>query len=234
MEWREVDSGSLPPTSIMSKDEALLHSLHPNAPPIIHFYEWEGASATYGYFIDPDKFLRREGVEKRSIQLARRPTGGGILFHLYDFAFSILIPASHPNYSLNTLDNYRFINELVARAITPLTEGVNFYQDKEGPSSKSCASFCMAHPTQYDIMIGGRKMGGAAQRRTKQGFLHQGSLSLVAPDVDFLADVLLQEREVIEAMQRYSFSLVDAPISEQHLRSLRSEVKALLRTSIFD
>ena len=39
----------------------------------------------------------------------------------------------------------------------------------------------MAEPTIYDVMAGGKKVGGAAQRRGKQGLLHQGTIALSVP-----------------------------------------------------
>jgi len=35
---------------------------------------------------------------------------------------------------------------------------------------------CFANPVRADVLIDGRKIAGAAQRRTRQGLLHQGSI----------------------------------------------------------
>src|SRR6266516_1125075 len=35
---------------------------------------------------------------------------------------------------------------------------------------------CFANPVGADVMIGGRKIAGAAQRRTRRGLLQQGSI----------------------------------------------------------
>ena len=40
---------------------------------------------------------------------------------------------------------------------------------------------CFVNPTKYDIMLGGRKVGGGAQRRVREGILHQGSLHFGGP-----------------------------------------------------
>ncbi len=37
---------------------------------------------------------------------------------------------------------------------------------------------CFANPVRDDVMLLGRKIAGAAQRRTRGGFLHQGSIQL--------------------------------------------------------
>ena len=38
---------------------------------------------------------------------------------------------------------------------------------------------CFANPVQADVMIDGRKVAGAAQRRTRAGLLQQGSVQYV-------------------------------------------------------
>ena len=35
---------------------------------------------------------------------------------------------------------------------------------------------CFANPVRADVMMNGRKIAGAAQRRTRSGLLHQGSI----------------------------------------------------------
>src|SRR6266700_1709494 len=38
---------------------------------------------------------------------------------------------------------------------------------------------CFANPVRADVMLNGRKVAGAAQRRTRAGLLHQGSIQNV-------------------------------------------------------
>lgn len=64
------------PEKIMETDAALLQSLIQNPRVILHFYEWETPSATYGYFLDPNLYFNRTGLQKHALRLARRPTGG--------------------------------------------------------------------------------------------------------------------------------------------------------------
>lgn len=234
MKWQVIETDIAPAADIMAKDTLLLKKMQVDSLPTLHFYEWKGNSATYGYFINPFNLLSREGVAKHQLALARRPTGGGVTFHLTDFAFSILIPASHPNYSLNTLDNYRFINRLVATAIEPFMGDVEFFGEDTNAVNEACRSFCMAKPTQYDIMQGDRKVGGAAQRRTKQGFLHQGTLSLALPPSEILGEVILPGNQVFEAMQRFTYPLLGPHPSHAQLQEARQFIKALLTKNAWD
>lgn len=230
--WRVIETGKASAEAIMAKDERLLKEIGPDHPAMLHFYEWEVPSATYGYFIDPFQFLNRENVTRQGLALARRPTGGGITFHLTDFAFSILIPSSSPYYSLNTLDNYHLINRLVAEAIAPLAGDMGFFSDDATSVNKACRSFCMAKPTQYDLMQGSRKVGGAAQRRTKQGFLHQGTISLALPPSRILEEIILPGNHILEAMHRYTCPLLGTDVSSSQLEEARQMVKALLKKQV--
>lgn len=221
------------PEAAMAKDTELLSTLSSRADPLLHLYEWESRCLTYGYFIDPSQHLDMDALRRYGLCAARRPTGGGIIFHLTDFAFSILIPASHPCFSLNTLDNYAYVNQLIGDAIKPLvkTDQVEFFQEgseKRNPVSVGgLSSFCMAKPTKYDLICAGKKLGGAAQRRVKGGLLHQGSLSLVMPPMDILKDIL-KDNEVWRAIQQNTYPLFPKA-GRGELNDLRQNIYFLLK-----
>jgi lipoate-protein ligase A len=227
MNWKVIDTGIQSAQKNMELDGQLLESMNGAESPILHFYEWEAPSATYGYFIDPFKHLDMEQARSQ-IQLAKRPTGGGIVFHVTDFAFSLLMPASHPAFSQNTLENYAFVNGIVTRAIAPLVnDSIPSLLDRE-ELSHSSPHFCMANPTMYDVMINGRKVGGAAQRRTKHGYLHQGSIFLTMPPEGFLDSILL-DKEVVERMKDNSFPLLGYSADSKQIREAKEFIRAALR-----
>ncbi len=215
----------------MLLDEALLQDLSLISVPILHFYEWEKPSATYGYFLDPSQFLNMETVEKTGLELARRPTGGGIVFHQCDLAFSVLIPACHPSFSLNPLDNYAFVHRHVIWAIEQFLkiESPTLLPQEEEPLDLACRHFCMAKPTKYDVMIGGRKVGGAAQRKTRHGYLHQGSIAVGLLSDVYLQDILKPATKVLEGMKRHSLSLLGDTWTPLQLEEARNELSRLLQ-----
>jgi lipoate-protein ligase A len=43
---------------------------------------------------------------------------------------------------------------------------------------------CFAKPVRADVMIDGRKIAGAAQRRTRRGLLQQGSIQGISMNID--------------------------------------------------
>lgn len=61
-------------------------------------------------------------------------------------------------------------------------------------------SLCFAAPVRHDVLIDGKKVAGAGQRRTIDGLLHQGSLQGVAANagvVEKLAGLLAREVETM-------------------------------------
>jgi lipoate---protein ligase len=226
MKWNVIFDGCDSAQNHMDKDKQLLDNISSLDQPILRFYEWKGPSATYGHFINPKDHLDFSGVEKWGLSLGRRPTGGGIIFHLTDLAFSLLIPASHGSYSTNTLQNYAFVNTRITKALSNFNQGhaAHLLPTDAVPADASCLHFCMAKPTIYDIMISGKKVGGAAQRRTKDGFLHQGSISLVLPPESFLKDVLKADTKVLEEIKTHTFALSETG----ELENCRGELRELL------
>lgn len=212
----------------MAEDAALLDALSDR--PILHLYEWENPSISFGYFMRPEKHLHLEKIEKRGIDLARRPTGGGLTFHLWDLAFSFLLPKCHPSFSENSLLNYRFVNDLVLKAVQdtfPIKNEMFLTESAFEERGAGCKNFCMARPTQYDVIFEGRKVAGAAQRKTKKGYLHQGTISLAFPDEDLLKEVLLEE-PVFNSMLQFTFALLGKGSSSEDLSLGRERLKSSL------
>jgi lipoate-protein ligase A len=233
--WEILDTGVGSAVANMQIDAELLEKAHERSVPVLHFYEWEGDCATYGYFTEPSEYLNLEGVDRRGLKLARRPTGGGIVFHVWDMAFSAVVPASRPEFSLNTLENYKLINRAVLGAIQEFIRehsSLDLTREDFAGMDRSCQHFCMAKPTKYDVILEGRKVAGAAQRKTKGGFLHQGTISLVMPPDDYLREVLKGDSRVLEAVKLYTFPLLGSHPSKGEIGEAKAVLKSLLATHL--
>ncbi len=215
MKFKILDTGMHTAKENMAIDIALLEDLAIDTVPLLHFYEWEQDAATYGHFVDPKKNFKKEGLD-----IAKRPTGGGVILHVADFAFSILVPASHPHFSLNAMQNYAFINQRIAKAIAHLGKPALL---PEEPAEEGVEGYCMAKPTKYDVMVGGKKVAGAAQRRTRHGYLHQGSISLGLPSKELLSTYL--DDSVVDAMENLSYAPLGDGWTPLELNEARAEVK---------
>lgn len=227
MAWQILDSGALPAEENMALDAKLLEQLDPHGACFLRFYEWDRPSATFGYFLKPEQFFRPEPLAAGRFAVARRPTGGGVIFHTCDLTFSVLIPAGHAGYSVNTMDNYAFINKRIANAIALLLKETNLELLANDPVAlnSTAANFCMAKPTRFDVMMGQKKIAGGAERRTKKGFLHQATLSLIAPSEESVGQYLLHPEEVMPGILQQSASIVR---SHEELKEIRPLIKKKL------
>ena len=156
----------------MAVDEALLETAEI---PTIRFYTWDHPALSFGYF---GKFA---DVENHASQrdLARRWTGGGIVFHGDDLTYSIVIPATEPAFSKSSSSIYERIHNALCDAL--VSEGrdavVAAVADRDsGVSDADYNGHCFANPVRADVLSNGRKVAGAAQRRTRRGLLQQGSI----------------------------------------------------------
>ncbi len=222
---RIIHTGASSAIENMALDTKYLQDLEED--PILHLYDWKEPSFTYGYFVSLEKYLHLDVVETLKVSSARRPTGGGIVFHIWDYAFSFLMPSNHRFFSLNTLDNYRFVNEIVLDLVQEtffLSEPVELIREDFPTLGMDCQNFCMAKPTQYDVVYRGMKIAGSAQRRTKKGFLHQGTISLGFPNVELLQKILISE-DVKEAMMSYSFAPLGNEYSQEMLQTMRQKIE---------
>ena len=234
-DWEIIDTGIQSAEENMRFDTELLEKADEFARPVLHLYEWAGDSATYGYFTEPKELLNLDNAKTLRLQLARRPTGGGIVFHIWDMAFSVLVPAHCPEFSMNTLENYAFVNNAVLAAIKEFLDHhppLSLTPDDFSPWDPDCFHFCMAKPTKYDVMWEGRKVAGAAQRKTKKGFLHQGTIALVMPPPNYLEQILLPGTKVKEAMQAHTCPLLGRSATDLQMDVTKQRLRALLATHL--
>ncbi len=204
--WELIDSGVCSAKENMDRDAELLASLKTHPRHILRFYEWKSPSLTYGHFVNPEDLLHLTEAEQLGVDIARRPTGGGVISHFTDFTFSILVPKDSLFYTSDTLKNYCFINRRIVKALQSVSEETLELLETSEEGGDSLDRFCMAKPTVLDVMCGSSKVSGGAQRRTRYGFLHQGTISLTPPNWDWLFR-MIKSKEVVDQMQLRSHYL---------------------------
>ena len=151
----------------MAVDEALLREVHE---PILRIYEWSDPAVSLGYF-QPIALV----PEGRSF--VRRYTGGGLVDHAHDVTYTLVLPRVHPWMELSAPDSYCLIHRGVQAAIAACGIESEIAPAASGIESEAC----FQKPVRFDIVAEGHKLSGAAQRRTREGLLHQGSILLPDP-----------------------------------------------------
>jgi hypothetical protein len=163
-----LDSGAGSFAFNMAQDEALLEAMPRLNQPVLRFYRWTEPAASFGYF---QKYTEVQTLTPLR-PLVRRPTGGGIVPHDADWTYSLVWPGTHAWYSLPAIESYRRVHEWIQAAFAKLDIGTELavQAQKIGPGQ------CFAGFERFDLLHHGRKIAGAAQRRTRQGLLIQGSV----------------------------------------------------------
>ena len=164
--WRLLIHGPASPARNMAIDEALLREVRE---PVLRIYEWSVPALSLGYFQPAALAGERPFI--------RRYTGGGLVDHARDVTYTLVLPRAHPWMELSAPESYRTIHNGVQAALAAC--GIASQMTPAARAVESDA--CFAKPVRFDIVAAERKLSGAAQRRTREGLLHQGSILLSDP-----------------------------------------------------
>jgi len=166
----------------MALDEALFETA---IEATIRFYRWDHPALSFGYF---GRFTDVENHENRG-DIVRRWTGGGIVFHGEDLTYSIVIPAGDAAFGESSMSIYEKVHRALRAALMTgeqnaeptLVAAVHDRRNQNNPAliERRSSNHCFANPVRADVVLNGRKVAGAAQRRTRRGLLQQGSIQRV-------------------------------------------------------
>ncbi len=216
--WYLLQSGPGPYAYNMALDEALLGAMPRLGQPVLRFYSWTEQAASFGYFQKYAAVARLTRLRP----LVRRPTAGGLVPHESDWTYSLVFPTCNDWYSLAATVSYRRMHEWIQAAFARLGVATEVASTRRLAEPGQCF---LGHE-QSDVLWRGQKIAGAAQRRTRDGLLIQGSLQpppleLAKVDwqkamcdvahfergvgwVEFVPDTALHERALTLARQKYS------------------------------
>lgn len=174
------DAALRTPAGHMACDEALLRT----APvPALRLYSWHANSATFGYA----QRLRDVRKSTGSLPLARRWTGGGVVFHGSDLTIALAIP--HTSHCPHPSRLYEQIHSAILSALRESWPSARLASRRDaipGPA-------CFTAPAEHDILLGETKLLGGAIRRTRAGILYQGSLQTAFLPTEILAAALAEK-----------------------------------------
>jgi len=159
----------------MAEDEALLKSFKENDYPIFRLYTWDKESLTIGISQQVEGYTF---LNEKKEKIAKRITGGGVLFHGHDLSYSLIIPSKFLS-EYNIKQSYELICSFILEFYKKLGLNVCYAKDdKNIILSKS--EYCQVGFEAYDIIVNGQKIGGNAQRRTKKAIFQHGSIPIIS------------------------------------------------------
>ncbi|HSI15304.1 MAG TPA: hypothetical protein VK961_24865 [Chthoniobacter sp.] len=151
----------------MAIDEALLQRA---TQPTLRVYGWKGRALSLGYF---SRYVEAERAAAGRA-MVRRWTGGGLVEHGEDITYTLVVPRDAAFFQHTPLESYRMIHETIAEWL----QGRGISGQVAPSSAEESSGACFATHVRHDIIAEEGKLAGAAQRRTRWGLLHQGSILL--------------------------------------------------------
>ncbi|MFA6505749.1 MAG: biotin/lipoate A/B protein ligase family protein [Treponemataceae bacterium] len=155
----------------MGFDEAILESVAAGVQkPTLRLYAWKPAAVSIGFFQGLRDEVDTDSCAAHGVDVVRRITGGGAVFHQAEITYSIVIPETSPLAPKSILDSYGILCGGVIEGLRGL--GLE-------------SSFAPIN----DIVSGGKKVSGNAQTRKKNCLLQHGTV-LLDVDVELMFDLL--------------------------------------------
>jgi len=174
-EWRLIREESRRGPMNMALDEIAAETAASGGPRTVRVYRWTPSTLSLGYRQDPDT-VDWSVCEREGIDVVRRPTGGGGIYHdsYTDISYSIVAPAEELPGDL--MATYELLCAPVLDAFERLGLDVSF-ADEHRPAIHQPACYLRElHPAHDIVSADGRKVSGNAQYRQRDAIIQHGSL----------------------------------------------------------
>ncbi|MDH5438511.1 MAG: lipoate--protein ligase family protein [Candidatus Bathyarchaeota archaeon] len=193
----------------MAIDEAILRArIEEAVPNTIRFYQWNPSAVSIGRFQDVFQEVHVENCKKHGVDVVRRISGGGTVYHDCDGEITYSVVVSEKNLgSEDVVAAYHQICSGLVEAAKTL--GVR-------------ADFNLGDPKRCpNITISGRKISGSAQSRKRGALLQHGS---------FLLDMDLKKMFTFLKVP-WAQTLTDVlNIAQKRLTSIKHELRSTIST----
>ena len=149
----------------MAIDEAILMArIAGKVPNTLRFYRWKPSAVSVGRFQDLFDVVHVENCRKHGVDIVRRITGGGAVYHDYDgeITYSVVVDGKDLGYAdMDLISAYKTVCEGLIEAARILGTVAEF----NTLDSKQCPN----------ITIKGKKISGSAQSYKKGMLLQHGT-----------------------------------------------------------
>ncbi|MBU1197276.1 lipoate--protein ligase family protein [Candidatus Micrarchaeota archaeon] len=172
MNIRYLKTGANSAAFNMGLDEVMMRRVTVHEP-VLRFYSWSPPAVSIGYFQGLEEEVDLQACEKAGVDVVRRITGGGAVFHDTELTYSYITR----EYPKDILESYHLICGGIIKGLQRL--GIE-------------AQYAPIN----DILVNGKKVSGNAQTR-KQGALLQHGTILLKVDVEKMFSLLRVPSEKI-------------------------------------
>jgi lipoate-protein ligase A len=172
--WRLLDTPPAPGAWNMALDDALAASVRAGGPPVLRFYRWSPPCLSLGRNQPARGWYDEAALRARGIEVVRRPTGGRAVLHHRELTYSVAVADGALGGPRAT---YAAVNRALVAGLRRLGVAAAL-QPAAGRAAAPSLSPCFADPAEGEVVAGGRKLVGSAQRREGGVLLQHGSLLL--------------------------------------------------------
>jgi len=169
----------------MAVDEAILEAIgSEEVLSTLRFYAWTPACLSLGY-AQPFGDVNLDILNANGWDIVRRPTGGRAILHCDELTYSVIGSNHEKRLARDILSSYLILSKAILSALQKLGIPAQAKEiKKQIPQSHSYPKklnqnpVCFEVPSNYEIVVSGKKLVGSAQARRKEGILQHGSFPL--------------------------------------------------------
>lgn len=219
----------------MAVDEALWRWSADSGGCCWRFYQWSEPTLSLGYFQSYEE--RWTHPASRDCPAVRRPSGGGAIVHDKELTYSLVVPAVHRLAARRSL-LYEAVHTALIDALSDLGVAATLCRQHEETRPAGKAFLCFQRRAPGDVLVGGAKIAGSAQRRSRRAVLQHGSVLLAnspaAPELARIesfatapiAHVQLVSSWLERVSQRLELAFQKEPLSDAERRHAEGLVNA--------
>jgi lipoate-protein ligase A len=184
--WRFLNTGFHDAFFNMACDEILLRQVSSGeSDPAFRVYGWSPPAISFGYAQLIDREVDAERCRAAGIDVVRRVTGGRAVLHWDELTYSVVCRADDPLVGGSIMETYSTISRCLVEGLRLFGVRGAALEHSEGPTihshtGRNAAPPCFSSSIRHEIVVGGRKLIGSAQRRVDGTVLQHGSL-LIGP-----------------------------------------------------
>ena len=175
-------------------------------------YQWVNPTLSLGITNNINE-INLNYINDNNIDIVRRETGGGVVFHNEDLCFSLIT-----NAHLRPKENYYLVKNIIEKTLCELGKVITITNDINTKSS-----ICFNGSNNHEISIDNKKVIGIAQKLVKNRYLIQGSIQLKSITIEHLvcdsdSDSDSDRKVVQHGLNDIEFNIIKEKIYENYAK----------------
>jgi lipoate-protein ligase A len=213
----------------MQRDAALLADAAAHGTIALRLYSWSPPCLSLGFMQRAGDLVDAEACRRAGIDVVRRPTGGRAVLHWEEITYAIAAPVTETRFGAGLSETQHCIGRCLAAGLERLGIQTELSRPRLDPERRLLRAPCFASPGRAELMAGGRKLAGSAQRRTAHAFLQHGSLLVGRAHlrvVELLSPTALAPAAAMQRLERDTVTLGELTSAHLDFETLATALTA--------